>query len=67
VLNYQALGKSAEAAEARKAMEKYEIDESAQGVTNAFRVKDQNANLETNPVHAHELAPVPAKPKSGGP
>jgi tetratricopeptide (TPR) repeat protein len=67
MLNYQALGRTADAAEARKAFEKYEIDESAQDVTNAFRQKDLNANLETNAVHAHELAPVPAKPKSGGP
>jgi hypothetical protein len=67
MLNYQALGRTADAAEARKAFEKYEIDESAQDVTNAFRQKDLNANLETNAIHAHELAPVPAKPKSGGP
>ena len=69
VQNYQALGKKAEAAEAKKALEKYEFDESAVGITNAFRLKDPYANLETNTVHAHELAPVPAnaKPKSGGP
>jgi tetratricopeptide (TPR) repeat protein len=68
VLNYQALGKTAEAAEARKAFEKYEIDESALDVTNAFRIKDKDANLETIAIHSHELAPLPApsKPKSGG-
>ncbi len=72
VLNYQALGKTAEAAEARKAFEKYEIDESAQDVTNAFRIKDKDANLETNAVHSHQLAPLPTPTptptkKSGGP
>lgn len=58
MLNYQALGKSAEAAEAGKAYAKYQIDESAQALTNDFRHKDPHANLETNPIHAHELAPL---------
>ena len=58
MLNYQALGKTAEAAEAEKAYAKYQIDESAQAVTNDFRHKEPHANLETNPIHAHELVPL---------
>lgn len=66
MLNFQALGRKAEAEEAAKAYEKYQIDESAQALTNDFRHKDPHANLETNAVHAHELAPLPAAPKAGG-
>jgi tetratricopeptide (TPR) repeat protein len=55
MLNYRALGKTAEAAEAQKAYEKYQIDESAQALTNEFRHQDENANLETNPIHTHSL------------
>lgn len=66
MLNFQALGRKAEAEEAAKAYEKYQIDESAQALTNDFRHKDPHANLETNAVHAHELAPLPAPPKAGG-
>ncbi|MSR46296.1 MAG: tetratricopeptide repeat protein [Planctomycetes bacterium] len=56
MLNLQALGRKDEAAEAAKAYEKYQIDESAQAVTNDFRHQDPHSNLETNPVHAHELS-----------
>ena len=58
MLNLQALGRADEAAEAAKAYEKYQIDESAQGITNEFRRKDPHANLETNPIHSHELKVV---------
>ena len=66
MLNLQALGRKDDATEAAKAYEKYQIDESAQALSNDFRHRDPNANLETNSVHAHELAPLPAKPKAGG-
>lgn len=59
MLNLQALGRTAEAAEAAKAYEYYQIDESAQAVTNELRHQLPHANLETNLVHAHELAPAP--------
>jgi tetratricopeptide (TPR) repeat protein len=63
VLNYQALGRKADADEARKAFDKYEIDASATAVANAFRKTDPDANREADTIHAHELSPVAAKPK----
>jgi Flp pilus assembly protein TadD len=57
MLNYSALGRRGDAAEANKAYMKYMIDERAQALTNEFRHQDAHANLETNPIHAHELAP----------
>lgn len=60
MLILRALGRAAEAKEAERAYEKYQIDESALALTNAFRHVDPHANLETNPVHAHEIARVSA-------
>ena len=60
MLNLQALGRTAEAKEAEKAYAKYQIDESAQALTNDFSNKNPYPNLETNLVHAHELARLPA-------
>jgi tetratricopeptide (TPR) repeat protein len=47
------------AAEARKAFEKYTLDESAQKWTNEFRRKRPDVNLESQPVHVHVLEPRP--------
>lgn len=74
MLNFQALGRVTEAGEAAKAYEKYQIDESANAVSNDLRHKDPHSNLETNSIHAHELTAatsrppqLPKRPKEGGP
>jgi Flp pilus assembly protein TadD len=54
-LIYKALGDDDAAAHAEKAFKKYTIDESAQEWTNEFRRKRPDVNLESQPVHVHEL------------
>lgn len=54
-LIYKALGDDAAAAEAQKAFEKYTIDENAQEWTNEFRRSRPDVNLESQPIHEHEL------------
>jgi tetratricopeptide (TPR) repeat protein len=49
MLNFKALGKEAEAAEAEKAYLKYQIDESADAVTNDYRHKNLDANPRDQP------------------
>ena len=55
MLIYRALGDDKAAAEAEKAFTKYSIDESAQEWTNAFRRARPDVNLESQPLHTHEL------------
>lgn len=47
------------AAEAKRAFEKYTIDESAQKWTNEFRLKRPDVQIESQPVHIHELGMKP--------
>jgi hypothetical protein len=55
MLCYRALGDEKAADLAKKAFEKYTIDESAQEWTNAFRLARPDVNLESQLVHAHQL------------
>jgi Flp pilus assembly protein TadD len=55
MLIYRALGDDRAADEAAKAFEKYSIDESGQEWTNQYRRRRPDVNLESQPVHAHEL------------
>jgi hypothetical protein len=55
MLIYRAQGDEKAAAEAEKAFTKYSIDESAQEWTNALRRARPDVNLESQPLHAHEL------------
>jgi tetratricopeptide (TPR) repeat protein len=55
MLIYRAKGDDKAAAEAEKAFAKYSIDESAQEWTNAFRRARPDVNLESQPLHTHEL------------
>ncbi len=63
----RALGREKEAATSAAAYEKYQIDESAQEMTQTFRLKNPGVNLETQAVHVHELALSGASPVSGLP
>ncbi len=51
----RALGREKEAAEAEAAFERYSIDESAQEITQQYRLRDPNANRETQMIHVHDL------------
>jgi hypothetical protein len=55
MLIYRAKGDEVAADEAEKAFTKYSIDESAQEWTNAFRRARPDVNLESQPLHTHEL------------
>lgn len=54
-LIYRAQGDDEAADLAQKAFEKYTIDESAQEWTNEFRRERPDVNLESQPLHVHEL------------
>ncbi len=58
MLIYRATGDEKAAAEAEKAAQKYEIDESAQKWTNDFRRERTDVNFESQPLHVHELGAV---------
>jgi hypothetical protein len=53
MLCYRALGKAEEAAAAEAAYRKYQVDESAQAITQAFRLREEHVNRETNVLHVH--------------
>jgi tetratricopeptide (TPR) repeat protein len=55
MLAYKALGRTVETEIARLAYEKYQIDESAQEMTQALRLSEPGDNLESQPVHVHRL------------
>jgi len=55
MLCYQALGKNDEFEKAKAAYEFYQIDESAQEVTQAFRLKNPGANIMAQTVRTHKL------------
>jgi len=55
MLCYRALGRQQEAEIAAKAYELYQIDESAQEITRAYRAKDAGANLMAQPIRTHKL------------
>ncbi|MGH7450849.1 MAG: tetratricopeptide repeat protein, partial [bacterium] len=55
MLCYRALGREQEAEIAAAAYELYQIDESAQEITRAFRLKNPGANLMTQPIRTHKL------------
>ncbi|MEK6675418.1 MAG: tetratricopeptide repeat protein [Planctomycetota bacterium] len=57
----RAVGREEEANTSTEAYEKYQIDESAQELTQAFRLKNPGVNFETQPVHVHELVPTGAQ------
>jgi tetratricopeptide (TPR) repeat protein len=54
-LIYSAQGNEKLAAVAEKAYLKYQIDESAQGWTNAYRREHANVNRESQSIHTHDL------------
>jgi tetratricopeptide (TPR) repeat protein len=64
---FRALGRLQEADEAAAAYEKYQIDESAQELTQAYRLKNPGVNLETQAIHVHELHPLESKAVLGNP
>ncbi len=53
MLCYRALGREGDAVEAEKAYAKYQIDESAQEVTQTLRLTRDDLQRESNPVHVH--------------
>jgi len=55
MLIYRAKGDDKAADLALKAFDKYKIDENAQEWTNGFRRARPDVNLESQPLHAHEL------------
>ncbi|MDZ7362795.1 MAG: tetratricopeptide repeat protein [candidate division KSB1 bacterium] len=55
MLCYRALGRQREAEMAAQAYELYQIDESAQEITRAYRAKDPGANLMAQPIRTHRL------------
>ncbi|HEX5138479.1 MAG TPA: tetratricopeptide repeat protein [Planctomycetota bacterium] len=50
---YNQLGREREAAEARKAFEKYKLDEEANEVARRFLLANENVNEEAQPRHVH--------------
>lgn len=58
MLCFRALGREKEAEIAEAAYQYYQIDESAQKITQNYRLKHPGANLETQAIHTHHLAPV---------
>jgi tetratricopeptide (TPR) repeat protein len=65
MLCYRALGRDQEAETAAAAYELYQIDESAQKITLAYRAKDAGANLMTQPIRTHKLA-IKSMPSRAG-
>ncbi|MBL8878712.1 MAG: tetratricopeptide repeat protein [Phycisphaerales bacterium] len=57
MLSARALGREAEARLAQAAYEKYNIDESAQEITQSHRLKHAGDNLESQVIHTHVLTP----------
>jgi tetratricopeptide (TPR) repeat protein len=55
MLSLKAIGRCAEAEQARLAYEKYQIDESAQEVTRSLRLDSPAENLEAQAIHVHQL------------
>jgi len=55
MLCYRALGRQQEAEIAAEAYALYQIDESAQEITRAYRAKDPGANLMAQPIRTHKL------------
>jgi tetratricopeptide (TPR) repeat protein len=65
MLCYRALGRQQEAEISAAAYELYQIDESAQEITRAYRAKDAGANLMTQPIRTHKLA-IKSMPSRAG-
>jgi len=57
MLSLRALGREGEAALAEEAYRYYSIDESAQEITRAYRLRDEGANLMAQPIPTHILRP----------
>lgn len=57
-LLYSAIGDEAAAAQAERAYLKYKLDESAQKWTQEYRLAHPDVNLESQPIHVHDLDPV---------
>ena len=60
VLALRALGRQDEAAQAEAAYQYYQIDESAQELTRAWRLEHPDDNRETQKIHVHTLSSLPA-------
>lgn len=58
MLCHRALGRQREAEISRQAYEKYQIDESAQQITQAFRLAHPGANLQAQAIPVHVLKPA---------
>ncbi|MHC4822316.1 MAG: tetratricopeptide repeat protein, partial [Planctomycetota bacterium] len=54
---YKNLGRDADAEEAKKAFERYRIDENAPAITNDFLRRHPDVNREAQKIHVHELVP----------
>jgi hypothetical protein len=63
MLCLRALGQNDEAELAAAAYEFYQIDESAQEITRAFRSKNPGANLMAQPIRTHKLVVGGAPPQ----
>lgn len=57
MLSFRSLGRSEEADVAEMAYRHYQVDESAQQITRAYRLEHPGANLETQALHTHEPDP----------
>ncbi len=61
MLCYRALGRETEAGRAEASYLKYKIDESQSEVTNSYRLSHPHDNLESQPVHVHDLTGLPER------
>ena len=59
MLSLRALGREAEAKLAEAAYQYHQIDESAQAVTRAYRLRHGDDNREVQAIHIHQLAATP--------
>jgi tetratricopeptide (TPR) repeat protein len=65
MLSLRSLGRDAEADASEQAYKYYQIDESAQVVTRAYRMRHADANREAQKIHLHELTMDAAIQESG--
>ena len=56
-LIYSAMGDEPAAAEAEKAFLKYKLDDKRQEWTTKYRLEHPEVNLESQPLHVHQLSP----------
>ncbi len=61
MLSLRALGREAEAKLAEAAYQYHQIDESAQAVTRAYRLRHGDDNREVQAIHIHQLAAAPGR------